>query len=281
MLPEAKNEDLLYVTSQDTGVEVFSYPKGKLVGTLTGFSTPMGECVDKAGNVYVVNRSAKIVEYAHGGKTPLRSLRMLNDRAYLTGCSVDRATGNLAVTANVGVSYYATVWIYTKAKGVAQSYYDSDIASYLCGYDTTGNLFVDGTGKDGFAFAEHPKGRSTFTNISISGGTINLPGGVQSHGKYIAVGDQEYQSTNASAIYQVSVSGSTGTLEGVTPLTGAIDVVQFWIQGATVIGPDAERNCGASPRGCVEFWKYPAGGSYSKALAVSEPFGSAISLASH
>ena len=36
MLPEAKSKDLLYVSTSDS-VYVFSYPKGTLVGTLTGF----------------------------------------------------------------------------------------------------------------------------------------------------------------------------------------------------------------------------------------------------
>jgi len=41
MLPEAKSEDLLYI-SDVTGVHVFSYPKGTLVGDLTGFASPQG-----------------------------------------------------------------------------------------------------------------------------------------------------------------------------------------------------------------------------------------------
>jgi hypothetical protein len=50
MLPEAKSKDLLYL-SDNTGdqVYVFSYPSDKLVGTLTGFGSPVGACVDKRG----------------------------------------------------------------------------------------------------------------------------------------------------------------------------------------------------------------------------------------
>jgi hypothetical protein len=37
MLPEAKTEDLLYVSSNDQGaVYVYTYPEGKIVGTLSG-----------------------------------------------------------------------------------------------------------------------------------------------------------------------------------------------------------------------------------------------------
>ena len=45
MLPEAKSETLLYVSNVYT-ITVYSYPKGKLVGTLSDFEKPYGECVD-------------------------------------------------------------------------------------------------------------------------------------------------------------------------------------------------------------------------------------------
>lgn len=48
MLPEAKNEDLLYVSNVYT-ITVYSYPKGKLVGTLDNFYKPY----DLKGNLYV------------------------------------------------------------------------------------------------------------------------------------------------------------------------------------------------------------------------------------
>ncbi len=44
MMPSASSEDLLYVSSIDKGdIYVYSYPQGKLVGTLTGFIKPGGE----------------------------------------------------------------------------------------------------------------------------------------------------------------------------------------------------------------------------------------------
>ena len=54
MLPEAQNEDLLYVTNVYT-VTVYSYPEGQLVGTLSNFYKPYGLCADKAGDVYVTD----------------------------------------------------------------------------------------------------------------------------------------------------------------------------------------------------------------------------------
>jgi hypothetical protein len=50
MLPEAKNEELLYVANLYSNiVRVYSYPAGELVGSLQGnqFFSPDGVCIDK------------------------------------------------------------------------------------------------------------------------------------------------------------------------------------------------------------------------------------------
>ena len=103
MAAEARNGSLLYVSSVLTGdVYVYSYSTQKLVGTLTGFTQPYGLCADKAGNVWVVNDGAsQLVEYAHGGSTPIATLSDTGE--YPEGCSVDAVTGNLAVT-----NFYST-----------------------------------------------------------------------------------------------------------------------------------------------------------------------------
>ncbi len=87
MLQAAKSEDLLYITNIDSGVAVYAYPKGELVGTLTGFSTPYGLCVDKAGDVFVANFGGQaVVEYTHGATRPVATLPT-NGSPF--GCSVD------------------------------------------------------------------------------------------------------------------------------------------------------------------------------------------------
>src|SRR5579863_1388101 len=94
----ARASALLYVSDTVTGdVYVFSYPKGKLVQTLTGFADPAGECVDATGNVFVANTgSSNVLEYAHGGSSPIATL---DDSGYFrVGCAVDPVTGNLAVS---------------------------------------------------------------------------------------------------------------------------------------------------------------------------------------
>ena len=60
MLPLAKTSRLLYVSSVlSNDVYAYSYSTQKLVGTLTGFQTPYGLCVDKAGNVWTLTMAPR------------------------------------------------------------------------------------------------------------------------------------------------------------------------------------------------------------------------------
>lgn len=270
MNPRATSQDLLYISDTETGdVYVYSYPSDKLAGTLMGFTDPGGECVDKKGNVFITNTGGSdILEYAHGGTSPIATL---SDPGYFPfGCSIDPTSGNLAVANNFASSGsgQGNVVVFTHGKGRPKgNYTDPNINQMLlCGYDDKGNLFVDGLTKgSGFAFAELRSGSTTFTNVTLNQ-SIESPGGVQWDGRHVAVGDQ---STNV--VYQFSVSGKKGTKVGSTPLTGATEVVQFWIAGSKLLGPDA----GASD---VGIWKYPAGGAAIKKITgMSVPLGATLS----
>lgn len=273
MLSNAKKKDLLYIADSfpygSNDVFVYTYPKGKLVGTLTGFNEPSGECVDKKGNVFIANfGESEILEYAHGGTSAIKTL---NDSGYYPlGCSVDPTTGNLAVTNRLSTSFTAgNVVIYPNASGTPASYTAPNFYYYeYCGYDKAGNLYIDGTTKgSALEYAELPSGAGTFSSLTLNQ-EIGFPGAVQWHGSYLAIGDQ-----SAAVIYEFSISGSQGTKMGSTPLTGSKDVVQFWIQGKRVIGPDAGLKD-------VGYYKYPSGGSPTKTIkGLGEPVGATISLA--
>jgi hypothetical protein len=269
MAPDTKKNDLLYISDQGTGdVYVFNYPGGKLKGTLTGFADPQGECVDKKGDVWITLFSGQeLLEYAHGGKSSIGSV---SDPGYLLeGCSVDPTTGNLAAADFAGMnSTSGGVSIYTDARGTPATYIDPGLyLVFSLGYDNKGNLFIDGENQVGgsFAFAELPKGSSTFTNITLNK-TIGTPGGVQWDGKYVTVGDAK-----AGLIYQVKISGSSATVVGTTSLTGSDGVFQSFIDGKKVVGPNVfSAN--------AMLWSYPAGGSPVKTLTgFVDPFGSAVS----
>ncbi len=272
MSPDAKNHDLLYISDFGTDdVDVYSYPKGKLKGTLTGFAAPHGECVDAAGNVFVVNTGAyDILEYPHGGSTPIADLS--DSGWYPLSCSVDPKTGNLAVTNQSLGSDAGSVSIYKRAKGSPKLYTASNIFFYyFCGYDDKGNLYVDGNTNhtNAFEFAELPAGGTTFKSITL-GQSFQIPGGVQWDGKHVAVGDRRAPSSQGTEIYEFAISGSTGTEVGSTPLDGSSDVMQFWIQGPKVIGPNSA--------GSVIFWRYPKGGAPRKSIGgLSAPAGATVS----
>ena len=102
MLPEAKGEDLLYV-SNAPDVLVFSYPKGKLVGTIANLQHPIGLCSDSNGNVFVVNRiyggfKDAVIEFPHGGTGSTQTFMLARAAAY---CSVAPESNDLAVTTQV------------------------------------------------------------------------------------------------------------------------------------------------------------------------------------
>ncbi|HEY1745325.1 MAG TPA: hypothetical protein VGG11_00960 [Xanthobacteraceae bacterium] len=276
MAPGANKDDLLYVSDQGTReVYVFSYPQGALVGTLTGFVNPRGECIDRTGNVWIVDLgsgpAASVLKYTHGGTTPIRTIQIKDEYPY--GCSVDHTTGNLAVTyfADSYGSTQGAVEVYERAKAhQIRRYVDPSIYHYvLCDYDNQGNLYVDGFGTgSAFEFGEIPRGSSSFTNITLNQ-AIDAPGGVKWDGKHVVVGDLDND-----VIYQFTISGGQGDEVGSTPLDGASYVEQFWIQNHDkVIGP-------SNGSGSVMFWKYPAGGKPTEIITGFEyPFGSVISKA--
>jgi hypothetical protein len=273
MVRPANSKFLLYISDIGTGdVDIFSYPNGKQVGALTGFNGNQGECTDSSGDVYVVAASA-VYEFNHGGKTPIKTL---TNPGYLTdGCAVDPTTGNLAVTSFCagtpasGCTGEGVLSIYTDAVGTPTQYMDPKISFYaFCGYDATGNLWLDGYNEVSSQmvsqFAELPAAKSTFKNITLQNPLV-YPGGVQWDGTYVAVGDQTQQ-----VIYQTK--GTKGKIDGSTPLLDSAKVAQFWIQGKNVIAPDVnDAN--------VKFYKYPAGGYPTKTISgLDEPVGAVVSV---
>jgi hypothetical protein len=269
MDPDVKRKPLTYIADQGTN-DVYVYADKTLVGTLTGLNEPSGECVDKAGNVFVTNFGAStIVEFAHGGAAPIATL---DDTGFLPlGCSVDPTTGNLGVTDRVNSQFQqGDVAVYPNAQGTPTRYTNPSMYYYeFCGYDDKGNLFLDGsTHVSAVLFAELPAGGSSLELVTLNR-AIGFPGGVQWDGKHVAVGDQ-----NVPVIYQFAISGSGGTEAGSTTLAGGSQVTQFWIQGRGrrehVIGPNAG---GAN----TMFWKYPAGGNATKTIVGHEPVGVTVS----
>ena len=241
---------LAYVADGATSVSMYSYPQLKLVGQLTGIEQPEGLCVDSAGDVWVADYGGqKMEEFAHGASKPKATLKLENfQNPY--ACSVDRKTGNLAVTAwRGGTAGYLN--IFKKAKGTATILTDSSFGymDYVA-YDAKGNLFIDGVTANGkFEYTELKSGATKFTAVSLK--HVSSAGGVQSDGKNVAVGD-----ATAAKIYATSGNKIVGT----TTLNGAGGVNDFFIDGGSVI-------CACSQT--IEIYKYPAGGAATLSIAAS------------
>jgi hypothetical protein len=277
MSREAAKDNLLYVSDIGTNdVYVLSYPKGKVVGTLTGFNSPAGECVDATGDIFIANSNAsQILEYAHGGTAPIATL---DDSGYYpSGCSIDPTTGNLAVTNTTTTGSRAgSVAVYTGAQGTPSNSQIGNFYYYFfCGYDKAGDLFVDGLNINfQFEFAWLPKNGYGFEHISLSQ-SIEWPGAVQWDGKYLALTD-----ANAGVVYQIQMTSSGAQIAGSTSLTGAAPMYQSWIpplhgknrQGTHVVGARSVHN------GNLMIWAYPAGGSPTKTISgFTQPYGSVVS----
>lgn len=269
---DAASQDLLYISDLQQ-VFVYSYPRVRYKGTLLGFEEAIGECVDQNGNVYIADIGYnRLFEYAHGSTKRLRAIDTGNPQ----DCSIDPTGGNLAVVNDSSPSGAGSVAILTRAHGKPTYYRDPDFKLYaFCGYDSQGNLFVDGLNKslNNTVFAELPKGSSKLVTITLNQ-KIGSPGGVQWDGQHVAVGD-----ISNATVYAFAINGSRGTLTGETHFDGATEVVQTWIEGHRIIAPNTGPPSDPDPN--VLIYNYPAGGSPVKTISrhVLEPQGATISKA--
>lgn len=279
MLAEAKNDDLIYADTATTGLlYVFSYSSGKLVGTISGGAQSQGSlCSDRKGDVFVTgvqNGSGLglIYEYAHGSSTPKQVLQ--EPGVWPDGCSWDPTTGNLAVSAWNWASGVSGVNVYRNARGAPTYYEDAEIIDYaFCGYDGSGNLFVNGQGSgNNMYLAELPKGAGGFINLKFAKYVNFLTmGQLQWDGQHITLEDYA-----THAIYRLAVSGFSAKVLGVTRLHRwrPPSLALSWIVGDRAFvatGPqDAD----------IAAWPYPQSGRATKiATAPASIFSIAYSAA--
>lgn len=263
MTPEAKSDDLLYVSAgQD--IYAFSYPAGKLVGTLTGFYQSAGLCTDKAGDVFVPNQlGVAILEFAHGGTKPIALLWDYGQEP--VACAVDPVTGDLAVMdSNTADGGAGSVAIYHKARGWPRYVEGKGDLYWFCSYDNAGNLFYDYQDLyHKFHLMELFKGSRKAKEIALHA-NVPLLGAIQWDGSHITIGED-----NAATIYRLAISGSQAKIVGTSKFGGTDSprFVQYWIQGSTVVMPFSRFDH------AIGFWRYPAGGKHFKVIP---PFGSDV-----
>ena len=276
MLPEAKSEDLLYVGSFDSGgVGVYTYPTGKLVGTLTGFTIVEGLCSDKAGNVWITDASSvsygpgEIIEYPHGGT---KSIATLNDAWSPNDCAVDRKTGDLAaVNVTAGNTLDEGLAVYAHARGTPTYYDDLTANTIAATYDDAGNLFMAGyQGPSAEALYWLPEGTCCVQQLYNSNG--NQIFGVQTvawDGKFLAV----TIGSNRINRYELQ-DGAAKLVDRIPTKCCVVPVQQIWIQGSILV------DWAASESGnYVGLWHYPAGDLFRKIAVGAKPYGVTVSAA--
>jgi hypothetical protein len=274
----ATSGDLLYVSSDAPYVYIYAYPGLAYVSKLDILGGNSGLCDDAAGDVFVTTYSDyEILEYAHGGSQPIKTLSDPNARPL--GCAIDPTTGNLAVTSYAGQrpGKHGSVSLYTNASGNPQIYTDAKLFYYdFCTYDGNGNLFIDGQDVDlNVVIAELPTGKAKFINLTLTDLPKNFgyPAGIEWDGQDLVLGDLD-----RPVLYRLQLSGSNAKVVGSTKLRTGKNVEQFTVaadtSGETLIGPNSTAQS-------VYFWRYPRGGKPTQQITgLSGAFGTAISKGS-
>jgi hypothetical protein len=263
VLPGAAKGDLIFAleTQRESGGEIFAYPSGERVGYF-GFSQShffsYGICSDTKGNVFatvgfLTSSYNFIDEFAHDGS----AIATLYTYDLPIGCSVDPTTGNLAVVES-------DIAIYPNASGTPHYYNDPAFKWFAsCTYDGRGDLFVIGSPLKGgyFALAELPRGKGTFTNISLNK-ELGYPNSIQWDGKNLAVEAQAFVKGRLGryTLYRVQVSGAKATVLGKTQFKfwrrpGRSTILQSTFVG--VYGENAKS---------IGYWEYPMGGHTYKVI---------------
>jgi hypothetical protein len=308
MLAESKSiKRLLYLAGSGSEVFVYDYDKFEEVGTLTGLTEALQECVDAKGDVWIVQDTGgsqgggSAVEYAHGGTAMLNEVTTDQPPG---SCSVspngDLAIQDGGVLSSSGVLGPGQVQIWKSASGTPVNYSAISNCYYLTsgGYDNKGNFFVTGTAQneDSVGICELPAGGKVLTPVVV-GKLITSPTGIMWDGKYMAVTNFSNADSNYSTTIFQTEERSNGKVLKVVSSTALADncfrdevVIMpppFIVgkkntpvntsQGTAVAGFNFM--CGINPSH-FRLWGYPAGGSPVRETdAVRDGGGEAVSIA--
>lgn len=245
--------DLLYI-STTSGVAIVSWPQLQIVGSFEniGFANL---CSDpNTGNVFAPTGN-EVLEYTHGGTTPIAILYPPTGYSDLQGCAVDPTTGNLALKSYWGPKGHNALLIFPGGQGTP-IVYDGDKYFYLSfAYDDAGNLFspvlYGHHGKEGMV--ELPQGESTFTFIRTPP-DLDI-GKIQWDGKYLVCDVRHVR--QGATMYQLSITSNKTSISGTVHLQKAGRSL-FWIHNGTVF--QLYWKVIHNKNAAIAAWPYPQGG---------------------
>ncbi len=278
-----KQQDLLYVSNGDGVVNVYRYWQRTLVGVLTNFKNPLGECADAAGDVYIADqRVSKVYEYAHGGTKRVKTLA--DPTFWPEGCSVDLSSGAVAVASYGSNRTSGDIAVYSHGSGKPVLYGGGSGDHFTaCAYDRRGDMLATASyGGSGFYYADFyylPKHGVRLLPMTLPGPyqswQWNAVQSVTWDGKYWVVGsyDTLYRYTidvKATYVSSTQLYGTNATVYQVAiyhPLVRS--------HTAEIVGAAHSNSSSA-----VDYWNYPAGGNPIGQLTkgLDRPYGVAISL---
>ncbi|HEY6486819.1 MAG TPA: hypothetical protein VIX83_10590 [Candidatus Cybelea sp.] len=292
MTPNLKGVALLYVTNNDGLVNVYDYPKHALVGILTSFTTPMGECIDRSGNIYITDYQKKTIEeYAHGGST---AIHVIKEKYQPYGCAIDPKTGNLAV-ANYGQTYGintpdyegdGNLAVYPHARGTPTYYGTSTQHFTTCSYDRYGDLLA--AFQDGYSgYYETSFGYLRVHTKKLATILLNGPQSNYEWGKVSAIAwDGNYWDVDDLLVYRYTINIKP-QLKDVITLSNAGDLGPIALYRSTLKAKPTQIAGTTdvdlqSDNGYLTIWRYPSGGTpiYQTSSYLDTPYGVAVSPAS-
>lgn len=174
------------------------------------------------------------------------------------GCAVNPSNGDIAATSPLRNT--TKLIVFPGGSSPPQLYTDPNVRYFLfCGYDDSGNLFIDGIDySDHPILAELPAGSGTIQDISLG---VSVDGTVQWDGEHITV-----ENTTPPIIYQLAISGSNATVIGTTKIrnqtkTKNTPYALTYIYHNVVIASEGKGNRR------IGYWNYPAGGKPIQVLS--------------
>ena len=188
-------------------VDVIAYPSGTLIGQVSGFSYPYGDCSDKSGNVYVADFNDEEGFEIQAGTTKV--INSWPTGGETIGCSVSDG-GDVSFS-----NFYPGGVIVFPGGGHTGIGYAGPGYDWPAGYDPHGNLFVMCNYVAPCSsphLAELPAGSSSWVLLNLNE-AIYFPSGVQWMDKYLGIGASD-------GIELVAISGSNATVVKTITLHG-------------------------------------------------------------